>query len=280
MKPPAVVAILGVGLIGGSIGLALRKRGFKGRIIGIGRNRSRLRKALQLGAITESTTSIERGVSQADLIVVCTPVDCIVEHVEQISQHAPSGAVITDVGSTKGTIVAALTGKTGEAHFVGSHPLAGNEKPGVEHAASDLFVNRTVVVTPERKTNVEAKKRIVRFWKNVGADVVSLSTKEHDRSVAMISHMPHAVAAVLAATPTAGQLKLAATGFADTTRIAGADAELWVQIIRDNSVEVLQSLEQFIDNLEQVRCALEQGDDRKLSRYLKRGKQARGSLGS
>ena len=280
MKPPAVVAILGVGLIGGSIGLALRERGFKGRIIGIGRNRSRLRKALQLGAITESTTNIERGVSQADLIVVCTPVDCIVDQSEKISQYAPSAAVITDVGSTKGTIVAALTGNTGDVHFVGSHPLAGNEKPGVQHAASDLFVNRTVVITPERKTNVEAKKQVVKFWKDLGATVVSMSTKEHDRSVAMISHMPHAVAAVLAATPTASQLKLAATGFTDTTRIAGADAELWVQIMRDNSVEVLQSLEQFMDNLEQVRCALEQGDYRKLSRYLKRGKQARGSLGS
>ena len=280
MKPPAVVAILGVGLIGGSIGLALRERGFKGRIIGIGRNRSRLRKALQLGAITESTTNIERGVSQADLIVVCTPVDCIVAQSEKISQYAPSAAVITDVGSTKGTIVAALTGNTGDVHFVGSHPLAGNEKHGVQHATSDLFVNRTVVITPERKTNVEAKKQVVKFWKDLGATVVSMSTQEHDRSVAMISHMPHAVAAVLAATPTAVQLKLAATGFADTTRIAGADAELWVQIMRDNSVEVLQSLEQFMDNLEQVRCALEQGDYRKLSRYLKRGKQARGSLGS
>jgi prephenate dehydrogenase len=280
MKPPEVVAILGVGLIGGSIGLALRERGFNGRIIGIGRHRSRLRKALRLGAITESTTSIEKGVSQADLIFVCTPVDCIAQYAQQISQHAPSGAVITDVGSTKGSIVAALTGKTGDVHFVGSHPLAGNEKPGVEYAVSDLFANRTVVITPDRKTNEVAKKRIIKFWKDIGAVVVSMSTKEHDRSVAMISHMPHAVAAVLASTPTAGQLKLAATGFADTTRIAAADVELWVQIIRDNSFEVLQSLEIFIDNLEQVRGALEQSDYRKLRRYLKRGKQARGSLGS
>ena len=280
MKPPVTVAILGVGLIGGSIGLAVRQRGLANRVIGIGRSRSRLNRALRLGAITESTTSLARGVANADLIVVCTPVDCIVDHVEQVSGFAPEGAVITDVGSTKESIVAALDGKRSGAQFLGSHPLAGNDQGGVSNSTADLFQDRTVVVTPTKNTNSAVRRTVIELWKTTGATVVTMSAMQHDRTIAVVSHMPHAVATVLAGTPTAVQRKLAASGFEDTTRIASADPDLWLQIMRDNSAEVLRSLDQFMKNLEEYRSALKRGDYRKLKQYLKRGKQARESLGS
>ena len=272
MKPPVTVAILGVGLIGGSIGLAVRQRGLANRVIGIGRSRSRLNRALRLGAITESTTSLARGVANADLIVVCTPVDCIVDHVEQVSGF--------DVGSTKESIVAALDGTRSGAQFLGSHPLAGNDQGGVSNATADLFQDRTVVVTPTGNTNSAVRRTVIELWKTTGATVVTMSAMQHDRTIAVVSHMPHAVATVLAGTPTAVQRKLAASGFEDTTRIASADPDLWLQIMRDNSAEVLRSLDQFMKNLEEYRSALKRGDYRKLKQYLKRGKQARESLGS
>jgi len=137
-----------------------------------------------------------------------------------------------------------------------------------------------VVVTPTKNTNSAVRRTVIELWKTTGATVVTMSAMQHDRTIAVVSHMPHAVATVLAGTPTAVQRKLAASGFEDTTRIASADPDLWLQIMRDNSAEVLRSLDQFMKNLEEYRSALKRGDYRKLKQYLKRGKQARESLGS
>ena len=279
MKSLGTVAILGVGLIGGSIGLAVRQRGLSDRVIGIGRKPARLRKAKQLGAVTETTTNIERGVSEADFVIVCTPVQYVVEQVREISQYVRSGTLITDVGSTKQTIVEGLT-VLENGHFIGSHPMAGGERGGVGNADADLFEKRTIVVTPEKRTNKAAQSRISKFWKSLGARVMELDCKEHDRAVAVISHLPHTLASVLSTQANAKQLALAAGGWIDTTRIAGADPELWLEILRDNNKQVIRAVDHFLDDLHKFRDALESDNSRVLLRYLNQGKQNRESMGN
>jgi len=279
MKSLGTVAILGVGLIGGSIGLALRQRGLSERVIGIGRNAARLRKAKQLGAITETTTQIERGVSDADIVIVGTPVELVVEHVKQISQFVGPQTLITDVGSTKQTIVEGVR-KLEQGLFVGSHPMAGSDQGGVAHADADLFANRTVVVTPDKSTDENACRRVARMWKALGARVVKMDCKAHDRAVSVISHLPHTISSVLSSQATSEQLELAAGGWADTTRIAGADPELWLEILRDNNKQVIRAVDRFLADLHKFRDALEDDNARVLLRYLKQGKQNRESLGN
>ena len=279
VKSLGTVAILGVGLIGGSIGLAVRQRGLSDRVIGIGRKSARLRKAKQLGAVTETTTNIERGVSEADFVIVCTPVQYVVEQVREISQYVRSGTLITDVGSTKQTIVEGLT-VLENGHFIGSHPMAGGERGGVGNADADLFEKRTIVVTPEKRTNKAAQSRISKFWKSLGARVIELDCKEHDRAVAVISHLPHTLASVLSTQANAKQLALAAGGWIDTTRIAGADPELWLEILRDNNKQVIRAVDRFLDDLHKFRDALESDNSRVLLRYLNQGKQNRESMGN
>ena len=279
VKSLGTVAILGVGLIGGSIGLAVRQRGLSDRVIGIGRKPARLRKAKQLGAVTETTTNIERGVSEADFVIVCTPVQYVVEQVREISQYVRSGTLITDVGSTKQTIVEGLT-VLENGHFIGSHPMAGGERGGVGNADADLFEKRTIVVTPEKRTNKAAQSRITKFWKSLGARVMELDCKEHDRAVAVISHLPHTLASVLSTQANVKQLALAAGGWIDTTRIAGADPELWLEILRDNNKQVIRAVDRFLDDLHKFRDALESDNSRVLLRYLNQGKQNRESMGN
>lgn len=279
MKSLGIVAIMGVGLIGGSIGLALRQRGLSDRIIGIGRTPSGLRKAKRLGAVTETTTNIERGVSEADIVIVCTPVQYVVEQVQQISQYVRPDTLITDVGSTKQTIVEGLT-KLRNGHFIGSHPMAGSDQGGVKNADADLFEQRTVVVTPHKQTSKNTQSRVRRFWKSLGARVVELDCKEHDRAVAVISHLPHAIASVLSSQANEKQLMLAAGGWVDTTRIAAADPELWLAILLDNNKQVICAVDRFLNDLHKFRDALESDNSRVLRRYLNQGKQNRESLGN
>ncbi len=285
MKQWETVAIVGVGLIGGSIGLALRERKLARTIIGIGRRSASLQKAKQCGAVTATTTDLARGVAKADLIVVCTPVADIVAHVLQVADACPATALITDVGSTKVEIVGQLDkalNSTGDsrATFVGSHPLAGSEKTGPQFARADLFENRSVIVTPTRSTPKSAVELTKSTWESIGASVVIKTPRDHDRCVAAISHLPHLVASALAnATPTADSY-LAASGWHDTTRVAAADAELWRQILADNRLHVLKSLDKFERVLAKFRQALEKDDQNKLLKLLEAGKQHRESVGN
>jgi len=277
------VAIIGVGLLGGSIGLALLERGLARSVTGIGRRAASLRKARQRGAVTSTTTQLARGVADAELIVVCTPVESIVQHTLLAAASCPGG-LITDVGSTKSSIVNAVDRQLNRfprprATYVGSHPLAGSEKTGAQHARPDLFEGRVVVVTPSRHTPAAARDSIETFWKSVGAVLVRKSPQEHDRAVATISHLPHLVAAALAATARADELPLVGGGWLDTTRVAGGDVELWRQILSDNRRHVLNSLSKFERVLAGCRRALESNDGKKLSQLLQRGKCNRDAVG-
>jgi prephenate dehydrogenase len=278
------LAIIGVGLIGGSLGLAVRKHKVAHRIIGIGRDHRRLEKALDLGAVDEFTTDMYHGIREADLVVVCTPVESIVEFVQQAALNAQPKTLITDAGSTKELIVkqveADIKKHKSTVDFVGSHPMAGSEKNGAEHSRADLFEGRAVIVTPTKHSSPDAVERVHDFWRAVGAIVLQMSPAEHDRAVAAISHVPHVVASALAAATPEESLPLAAGGWLDTTRIAAADVGLWRQILAQNRSHVLKGLAQFEKVLTGLRAALQSENDAKLLKILEAGKNIRDAVGS
>jgi prephenate dehydrogenase len=278
------LAIVGVGLIGGSLGLAVRKHKVAHRVIGVGRDKQKLDKALDLGAVDEFTTDIYHGVREADLVVVCTPVESIVDFVQQAALNARPRTLITDAGSTKELIVkqveADLKKHKSPVDFVGSHPMAGSEKNGAEHSRPDLFEGRAVIITPGKRSSPDAVERIHDFWRAVGANVLQMSPAEHDRAVAAISHVPHVVASALAAASPAESLPLAAGGWLDTTRVAAGDPELWRQILAQNRGHVLKALAQFEKVLSGIRAALESENDAKLLKLLQAGKTIRDAVGS
>jgi cyclohexadieny/prephenate dehydrogenase len=281
MKRWETVTIVGVGLIGGSIGLALRQRGLAEQIIGVGRSREKLEKAQGLGIIDTATTSIEQSVADADLVVVCTPVATIVPQIQQLATACRPGSLITDVGSTKATMAHALREPLAEGvYFVGSHPLAGSEQSGFEHASADLFVDRVTVVTPTSETRAEDEAAVGEFWSSLGSTVVSMSPEEHDKALAMTSHLPHVAASATAAVTPIEYLNLVAGGWTDTTRVAAGEVELWRQILVDNRNNIVESIDQLIEKLQAFRDSLASGDEEKLIQLLNAGKQNRDALGS
>jgi prephenate dehydrogenase len=276
MKTWETVAILGVGLIGGSIGLALRRRGLARKVVGIGRRTASLKVALERGAVTATTMELAQGVAEAELTVVCTPVGEIVNHVRQVALVCPSGALVTDVGSIKAAIVDPLDGTLPRGvRFVGSHPLAGSEKGGPGEASQTLFEGKTVVLTPTGQTSEADRRLLVEFWSNLGARVVIETAERHDQILAATSHLPHLLASALAAATPEEQLALTATGWADTTRIAAGDPELWQQILLGNREQVLAALARFESLLGQMRDVLSAGDASMLKAYLAQGKRHR-----
>jgi prephenate dehydrogenase len=283
------VAIMGVGLIGGSIGLALRERKLARRVVGIGRSEASLARAAACGCISESATSIAQGVAEANVVVVCTPVALIAGQVAEAAACCPPGAVITDAGSTKGEIVAAAEAALlalenqeaiGGRSFVGSHPIAGGEKAGPEAARADLFVGRVCVVTPTSRTSGAALAEVEEFWQSLGSRLVRLSPEAHDAALARSSHLPHLVASALAAATAVEALPLTGSGWADTTRIAAGDVELWRQIFLSNRAGTLLALADFETVLKEFRSALESSDGNRLAELLAEGKRRRDAVGS
>jgi len=273
--------VVGVGLIGGSIGLALRKRELADRVIGIGRRQASLRIARRVGAVTNTTIDLPKGVAEADLVVVCTPVGRIVEHARAAAEHCRPGTLITDAGSTKQEIVRALDERLpGGCRFLGGHPLAGSEKSGPAHAHAELFEGRVAVVTPTVNTRAEDYDRVEHFWQLLGSVVVRMSPEEHDRALAMTSHLPHVAAAALAATVPEQLFRLTGTGMLDTSRLAAGDVELWKQILMLNRENVLSALEQYGAQLRTLHQALCSGDFEAVEEFLRTAKKKRDALGS
>jgi prephenate dehydrogenase len=280
------VAIVGVGLIGGSIGLALRERKLARKILGIGRRQTSLDAARKIGAIHHGVTNLAAGAAEAQLLIVATPVDTIAKRVLQAAAAAPPGSLITDAGSTKGAIVstvdAALAGRRSGPRFVGSHPLAGDHRTGAEHARADLFDGRAVVITPTDATRPAAVTAVSGLWQSLGANVISMTPAKHDAALAVTSHLPHLVAAGLAVATPSEFLHLTASGWRDMTRIAGADPKLWQPIFAANRAGVLDALDVLSQTIGNLREALEQGDNESLISILEaaaRKKRDRDALG-
>ena len=273
------VAIVGVGLIGGSIGLALRRRGLASQVIGIGHRAESLRVAQERGAVTQTTLDVATGVAAADLVIVCTPVGRVADDVRTASANCRAGALITDVGSTKAEIVAAVAGCLPRSvGFIGSHPLAGSERSGPAAAEADLFVDRVVVITPDDAARADDVQSLSDFWTGLGARVVRMSAAEHDRGLAATSHLPHLVAAALALATPVEVLQLTASGWADTTRVASGDPELWRQIFASNRAALLLALMRFDETLAGLRAAIERRDDDEVRQILAEAKQRRDAV--
>jgi prephenate dehydrogenase len=274
------LTIVGVGLIGGSVGLAARARGVARQVIGVGRSAATLDTAVRIGAITAGTCDLAGAARQSDLILVCTPVDQIAGHVRAAAAACRPGTLLTDAGSTKDAIVRALDGALppGVA-FVGGHPLAGSEKHGPEHARADLFDGRLVILTPTAQTDADAVERAGSFWKRLGARVLLLSPQDHDDALAVTSHLPHLAAAALANALPDHLHDLTATGFRDTTRVAAGDPDLWTAIFAQNRGAVLAALARLAEHLAAYRDALEHNDMTTLRRLLAHAKTVRDDLG-
>ncbi len=276
----ARLAIVGVGLLGGSVARAARARGLASHITGVGRDRERLAPALKDGTLDAVTTDLAEGVRDADLIVLAATVLANDGLLAQAWQAAPPGAVVTDVGSTKRGIVAAAErlGGPPRVRFVGSHPMAGSERSGYAIARADLFDGATVIVTPTESADPGAVKSVVGFWEATGARVVTMDPDTHDRAVAAISHLPHVVAwalmdAVARFEPAA--LDVAARGFKDTTRIAASDPLVWKEILLANRDAVVASLRAFRSALDDLERVIAAGDGAAVEATLARIKVAR-----
>jgi prephenate dehydrogenase len=238
------IAIIGVGLIGGSIGLAIKKNRAAKEVTGVFRRKATLKKALKAKAVDKATMSIRDGVKNADLVVVTSPVHSIPLLIKEAARYAKKGAIITDAGSTKGWIVESVEKILKNMHgiyFVGSHPMAGSEHTGVEYAIADLLNGAPCIVTKDAATDKAALKKVIGFWSSLGAKVKVMSPKSHDKSVSLISHLPHIVAFGLAGAVPENELQYAAEGFKDTTRVASSDPELWADIFLTNRDHILKS---------------------------------------
>ncbi len=274
------LAIVGVGLLGGSVAKAARAESLVREIVGIGRDRSRLAPAVRDGALDRATTDVESGLAGADFVVLAAPVLANEQLLERVWPLAEAGAVITDVGSTKAGL-ARLARRLGEKRplaFVGSHPMAGSERSGYAVARGDLFRSATVIVTPTETTEPRALKTVTSFWEACGARVATLDPEIHDRVVAAISHLPHFVADALVDAvgrfePTA--LAFAARGFKDSTRIAASDPTMWQEIFVGNREALLESLAAFRAALDELEALVRSGNAAELEALLARIKRAR-----
>jgi len=240
------IAIIGVGLIGGSVGLAAKARAAARRVIGVDRSEERLTLALDNGAIDLQAHDLDGGLRGSKLVVVCVPVDQIADLILEAARHCDTDTLFTDGGGTKGNIVARVAGNLPAGiEYVPAHPLAGSEKSGVENARPGLFVNRNTVVTPIPGTSALAVERVCQFWQALGSKITIMSPEDHDRAVAITSHLPHAVAAAVAGITPIDLLGLTAGGFRDVTRIAAGDPRMWAAIFQANRDSVLSRLASF-----------------------------------
>ncbi len=274
-----ILAIVGVGLLGGSVALAAKQRGIARHVIGIGRNAERLQCACDAGIIDSFATSLAETDATWTLAIVGTPVDRIVEDVRNVAACSRPGTLITDVGSVKGAICSPLSeGLPDGVQFVGSHPLAGSEKRGFEVATPDLFEGRVTVVTPDSASDSDAVARTTSFWESLGSRVLTMTPDAHDAALATTSHLPHVVAAALAAILPESERDVAATGFRDTTRIAAGDPDLWVAILLENASAVESSLNRFASEFDAFREAIRNRDAGELKKHLQVAKRSRDAL--
>ena len=277
--PISTLAILAPGLLGGSAALAARARSAASRIVLWARRpetRLALREQPWCNAVADSAEEAVRG---ADFVLVAAPVDRIVPLIAQTAPHLQKGAIVTDVGSVKGEIARLGHAALGDlAHFVGSHPMAGSEKTGWENGSAQLFEKRTCFITPLPETNPQAVESVVRFWKDLGSEPVTVSPDEHDEIVAHISHLPQVLASslcALLAQKNSAWRNYAGGGLRDTTRIAGSNPELWRTILEQNRDEVLRALGAFEDELHEFKTALANRDFPELITRLERGRDYR-----
>lgn len=276
------ITIIGVGLLGGSIGLAVKRRKLARQTAGFVRRQASLTDCERVGAVDFATTDLLAAGWDADLVILCTPLAQMRPVVERILPALKRGTIVTDVGSVKTSVVRELESLVARAgaHFVGSHPMAGAEKTGVAAAKSDLFEKTVCAVTPTRKTNRLALKKVKQFWTALGSRVVELKPEIHDTLVSRSSHLPHLIAATLAnyvlnPVQPKSQAALCANGFRDTTRIASGSPEMWRDIALANRKNLVRALATFVAELKKLQREVKQGDVKAIAQFFETAKQRR-----
>ncbi len=269
------LVIVGVGLIGGSIAAAARQRRVARRVIGVGRNPQRLSAVLEAALVDDVTTDLADAARHATLMIFCTPVEEIVAGVRQVAPRLSPNALVTDAGSVKQALCEPLAEISA---FLGAHPIAGKELSGFEHADADLFVNRTCVLTPLPHHTTDQRARLQRFWEALGMRIVTMTPADHDAVLARTSHVPHIVAAAVAAALPDADRPLTGTGFRSTTRIAAGPPDLWTGILSMNRDAVLAGIDQVQQHLAGFAAALRDENSDRLKQLLHEAKAARDRL--
>ncbi|MFP4027724.1 MAG: prephenate dehydrogenase [Candidatus Brocadiia bacterium] len=275
------VSIVGPGLIGGSIGLALRRRELARHVIGIGRRQSSLDIAVDVGAIDETSLDPAAGVQEADLVILATPISTIIRLAPTIIDAMPADSILTEVASTKQSVIKAINQTQPSdkgISFVPTHPMAGSEKRGAGNADEHLFESSVCIICPTSKSVSREWQRITQMWEKLGARVSYMKPAEHDRLVARISHLPHIAAAALMQTVTPQQGEFAGGGLIDTTRIASGDPGLWRDICATNVDAIAEGIDTLIDELRQMNEFLTQGQLQKLEQRFDASKQKRDKM--
>jgi len=279
------LCVVGVGLIGGSLARSLRDARCVREIVGYGRSLGNLQQAMELGVIDSAAVSVGEAVRNADMIVLALPVGTMPEILQALAPVLPEAAVVTDVGSVKGSVIAAARAALGSrfTHFVPGHPIAGTEQSGVAASLPDLFVKRRVILTPEAETDKSAVDKVRTMWQATGAEVATMSAPEHDALLAASSHLPHLLAYALVDMLVRRDdhraiFDCVAGGFRDFTRIAASDPVMWRDICLANRDAILNVLRQYRDDLGDLVQAVEQGDGHWLLDTFNRAKHARDSL--
>ena len=273
------VAIVGVGFMGASLGLAIKKKGLARGVVGIGRQETSLKEAMNLGAIDEWTLDFNKGTVGADLIVLAVPVNTVLDIIEMLGKEHRHGCIITDLGSTKAEIVARAEKVLHPSLlFVGSHPLVGSEKRGPAHANAQLYEGAVCVMTPTDKTNRLAREKIKQFWTQLGSSVKLMTPQEHDQVLAYISHLPHLTAFALMKAVPDNYLDQATQGLKDITRIAASDPQVWRDITLSNHKPILEALDEVVKVLASVRKAIVTRDAEALTDIFKVAREKRERL--
>ena len=280
------VTVIGVGLLGGSLAQTCKKHGLADKVVGFGRNRTKLEKAQSLQIIDSCETDLEAAVAKADLVVLCSPVSTMTPLVRKMVPFLQPGILVTDVGSVKKSLVGEIQALMPESvYFVGSHPIAGGEKSGFEASTPDLFQDEKCILTPTAKTNPAALEKIKELWEQIGMQVITMDVEEHDHIFGAVSHLPHVIAYVLMNTiggiSTKNHDEIASfsgKGLKDTTRIASSDPVMWRDICLSNKKQVLGLIDKFQGTLQQVRNLIENEDSQLLEQTFETAKKYRMNL--
>ena len=277
-----VLSIIGVGMIGGSLSLSLKKRRLVGRVIGYGRNRRNLERARELGVIDEIAASASGAAEGADMVVLATPVCAMGVIMDEIRPVLRADAVVTDVGSVKQGVVDEARARLGGSlrRFVPAHPVAGKEKSGVDAATPDLYEQHRVALVPLAESDADAVERVERMWRAVGADIVRMGVAEHDRVLAMTSHLPHLLAYAMVHFFAAGEdrekcYEMVAGGFYDFTRIASSDPVMWRDICHMNREAILDHIRGYRDQLSRIEGMVEDDNYQELETLFSAAREAR-----
>jgi prephenate dehydrogenase len=279
------VTIIGVGLIGGSLGMILKRKGLASRVVGVGRRIENLKKAVELGAIDRYVVDSKEGVRDADLVVLATPVDTYQRHLTEWGSCLKVGAIVTDVGSVKGPLVeqAERTLPHG-THFVGAHPIAGKEKTGVAAGSDQLFMGARCIITPTKTTDRRAVERVQALWRETGSVMLEMDPHLHDKILGAVSHLPHVAAFALInalidvrdrEVPSLDLVGHSGGGLRDTTRIAASSPEMWRDIFLWNRHNIVTFIEAYERSLAHMKQLIKSGDAAGIEKELERAKQER-----